>query len=268
MGRVRDRRRSGWRADPIADLRVRLRREQTDQARAFWKRYLQGAGKFHGVPMAKVRSCVRTWWTDHGLDTHPASVGKRVALALIEQPMVEEKLAGILLLQDFGSHLRASDLPAFAKLFAKGHLAEWNVVDWFIMKVLVTLLDRPHGRREVARQLAQWRNAETIWQRRAACLAFVKLAPQGDAAIPGLVDHVLTICGTVVWSNERHDQTAVGGVLRELSRAVPARVEAFFHRYARLMSRECARHAVAKYPATKRTELLAHHKRATTLRRS
>ncbi len=244
--------------DPVADLRTRLARERTDQAHAFWV-----------LPMSKVRTCVRAWWADHGLDAHPASVGKRVAIALIEQVMVEEKLAGVLVLQDLlGAQLRAADLASFAQLFTAGHLAEWNVVDWFIMKVLVTLLDRPVGRREVARVLSQWRTSESMWQRRAACLAFIKLAPQGDAALPGLADHVLTICATVVWSNERHDQTAVGCVLRELSRAEPERVEAFVRRHALLMSKECARHAVAKFPAALRAELVAHHKRATSLRHS
>jgi 3-methyladenine DNA glycosylase AlkD len=255
--------------DPVADLKLRLAHESTDQARAFWTRYLRGTGMFHGVPMAKVRTCVRAWWNDHGLADHPAAVGKRVALALIEQPMMEDKLAGILVLQDLlGTHLRSSDVPAFARLFANGHLADWNVVDWFVMKVLVTLLDRPQGRREAARVIAQWRTADTTWQRRAACLAFVKLAPRGEAALPGLTEHILTICTTVVWSHERFDQTAVGCVLRELSRAEPERVEAFIRRYALLMSKDCARHAVAKFPQPLRGELLAHHKRATTLRRS
>jgi len=263
--------------DPVADLKVRLARESTDQARAFWARLFLASraggsgpgspGMFYGVPMAKVAGCVRAWWTDHGLSEHPATVGKRVALALIEQPMIEDKLAGILVLQDLlGTQLRASDLPAFARLFASGHLAEWNVVEWFVMKVLVTLLDRPSGRREVARGLAQWRTTSTTWQRRAACLAFIKLAPLGEAALPGLTEHILTICGTVVWSHEPHDQTAVGCVLRELARAEPAKVEAFFRRHALLMSKECARHAVAKFPAPLRAELLAHHKRATSLR--
>jgi len=102
-----------------------------------------------------------------------------------------------------------------------------------------------------------------VWQRRAACLAFVKLAPQGDA---GVGEAVLSICATVVWSIERHDQTAVGSVLRELSRAEPERVEAFVRRHALLMSKEGVRLAVAKFSAAKRTELLAHHKRATSLR--
>lgn len=250
--------------DPVADLRVRLSREPTEQARAFWSRYLKGVGTFHGVPMARVRVLVKAWWTDHGLDLHPASVGKRVAIALIEQAMVEEKLAGILVLQDLlGSQLRATDLQEFARLFAAGHLAEWNVVDWFVMKVLVTLLERPQGRREVMRALEQWRASETMWQRRAACLAFVKLAPQGDAVV---TDHVLSICATVVWSIERHDQTAVGSVLRELSRAEPTRVEAFLIKHALLMSKEAIKLAVAKLPAANRTALLAHHKRATSLR--
>lgn len=252
--------------DPVADLRVRLAREATDQARAFWTRYLKGTGSFHGVPMAKVKAIVRAWWVDHGLDIHPATVGKRVAIALIEQTTIEDKLAGILVLQDLlGSHLRATDLQELARLFTAGHLAEWNVVDWFIMKVLVTLLDRPQGRREVMRGLEQWRSSETMWQRRAACLAFVKLAPLGD---PVVTDHVLSICATVVWSIERCDQTAVGSVLRELVRADPDRVEAFLIKHALLMSKESIKLAVAKFPTTKRTALLAHHKRATSLRHS
>jgi 3-methyladenine DNA glycosylase AlkD len=254
--------------DPVADLTVRLTRETTEDGRAFWSRRLESGGAtnhVHGVAITKVRACVRAWWVDHDFGDHPAVVGKRVALALLEQPMIEDKLAGIVVLQDFlGAQLRSSDLPAFARLFANGHLANWTVVDWFIMKVLVTLLDRATGRREAARAIAQWRGAETVWQRRAACLAFIKLAPLGD---PAITEHVLAICATVVWSYERHDQTAVGCILRELSRAEPGRVEAFFRRYALLMSKECARQAVAKFHVPLRSELLAHHRQATSLRR-
>ena len=70
-----------------------------------------------------------------------------------------------------------------------------------------------------------------------------------------------------MWSHERYDQTAVGWILRELSRAEPVRVEQFFRRHALLMSRECARFALARLPAELRSELLAHHKRATSLPR-
>lgn len=254
--------------DPVADLQRRLARAANSKARAFWSRYLRGTARFRGVPMAKIRGCVRAWWTDHELADHGAAAGKRIALVLIEQPMTEDKLAGILVLQDqLGDALRASDLPSFARLFATGHLADWNIVDWFCVKVLTTLLAREAGRAEVARALSQWRSAETVWQRRAACVAFTKLAPRGEAALPGLTGLILTVCATVVWSPDRFDQTAVGWVLRELGRAEPARVEAFFRRHARFMSRDCVRYVVEKLPAAKRTELLAHHKRVTTFPR-
>src|SRR5688572_22860163 len=183
--------------DPVADLKRRLAR-------------------MRGASITKVRSCLRTWWSDHGFCDHPATVGKRIALLLIEQRMTEEKAAGILILQELlGDQLRVADLSAFARLFDDGHLADAVVTDWFATKVLATLAARG---REAARELASWRTADTIWQRRAACLAFAKLAPDGDDAMTGLVDLVLTICATVVWSHERYDQTAVGFLLRELSR--------------------------------------------------
>lgn len=257
--------------DPVADLKRRLGREATDKARAFWTRYLRGSAKFRGVTMAKVRACTHRWWTEHELGTHPATVGKRIALALIEQTMTEDKLAGIIVLHEIlGDQLRSTDLPSFGRLFTRGHLADWNVVDWFSVKVLATLVDRAPGdtRTEVAHAIGQWRTADTVWQRRASCVAFAKIAMQGEGAFPGFCDLVFKICGTVVWSHQRFDQTAVGWVLRELSRAEPRRVETFFRRYALLMSKECARYAVAKLSPEVRAELLALHKRATSLRLS
>src|SRR5690349_8680127 len=110
--------------DPVADLKRRLAR-------------------FRGAPIAKIRACVRTWWAEHDFDTCPASVGKRIAIALIEQRLVEDKLAGMCILESMlGDQLRVIDLPVFAQLFEDGHLSDAVVVDWFSAHVLVTLLDR------------------------------------------------------------------------------------------------------------------------------
>jgi len=199
--------------DPVADLRRRLRRRAGRQV------------------TRSLRAVVAGWWRDHALAEHPAAVGKRIALALLEQKALELQLAGILVLEEYlADHLRATDVPAFAELFARSCLADNAVIDAFSVKVLGTLLH------------------------------------QGDAALPGLAQLIFTLCSTVVWSRERSDQTAVGWVLRELSRAEPTRVEAFVRRHARFMSRECARHAIERLPAARQQDLLAHWKRATTLR--
>jgi 3-methyladenine DNA glycosylase AlkD len=228
--------------DPVADLKRRL-----------------GRGR-------SARAVVHRWWDEHGLAAHPAAIGKRVALVLLAQRAAEHQRAGMIVFEQLlADHLRASDLPAFARLFERGHLADWELVDRFAIEVLGTLLHRVRGRAEVARALASWRTAETAWQRRAACVAFTALAPQGDAALAGLSQLVFTICSSVLWSPERADQMAAGSLLCELSRAEPARVELFFRRHARLMSRECARAAIERLPPERQRELLAHHRRATTI---
>lgn len=236
--------------DPVADLRRRLVR----------------VGRAP-LPLAKIRGCVRLWWRDHDLEDHPATVGKRIATVLIEQRSPVHKLAGILVLEQLGDQLRATDLTAFARLFGGEQLAAFDVVDRFATCVLGALLEREPGQVDVARALASWRSADTGWQRRAACVAFTRIAANLDSAVPGLASMILSVCATVVWSIERCDQTAVGWVLRELARAEPDRVEAFVIRHARLMSRECARLAITTLPTDRRSDLLAHHSRATTLRR-
>ncbi|HEY5950366.1 MAG TPA: DNA alkylation repair protein [Kofleriaceae bacterium] len=214
------------------------------------------------------RACVARWWTEHGFHEHPAAVGKRVALGLLEHKRPATKRAGVVVLHELlADHLRTSDLVDFEALFARGALAEASIVDWFGVKVLGTLLHRVRGRAEAARALVQWRNAESMWQRRAACVAFTALAPQGDAALPNLAQQIFMVCSSVVWSPDGVDQTAVGWLLRELSRAEPTRVEAFVRRHARFMSRECVRQAIEKLPAVRQQDLLAHWKRATTLAR-
>ncbi len=225
--------------DPVADLERRLARR------------------------GQVRAAVHRWWNDHGLADHPAQVGKRIALALIERRRPDAKRAGMLVLRDLlADHLATSDLAAFERLFAAGHLADDDLVDAFATEVLGALVQRVPGRGEVVRALAEWRTADTAWQRRAACLALAQLAPHGNAHV---TRHVFAVCAAVVWSHERADQTAVGMLLRELSRAEPARVEVFFRRHARLMSRACARHAIERLAAPLQRQLLAHHKRTTTI---
>src|SRR3982750_4221479 len=113
--------------DPVADLRRRLARAA------------------HG----SVRAAVKRWWSDQGLAAHPAAVGKRVGLALFEQSDRSDRAgrtdradragradrserssralaaAGLIVLEELLSdHLRASDLPAFADLLARGALTD------------------------------------------------------------------------------------------------------------------------------------------------
>src|SRR5262245_2806241 len=95
--------------DPVADLKHRLARPAHPRARRRSRSLSAVRGLTH---------CVRSWWRDHGLATHPGMVGKRIALALIAQRRAAPKLAGMFVLRELlAGELRASDLPAFAHLF-------------------------------------------------------------------------------------------------------------------------------------------------------
>ena len=70
-----------------------------------------------------------------------------------------------------------------------------------------------------ARAISEWRDADSVWQRRASVVAFANLARKGDQNLPGLTEMVLDNCSHLLGSQERFAQTGVGWVLREHSRS-------------------------------------------------
>jgi 3-methyladenine DNA glycosylase AlkD len=231
----------------VEDLARRLEAAADDRTREWWERYLKGAVPFRGVPMAGIRTAVRELWTDERVQALPRDRQIGLALRLFAEPYCEDKLAGVLalaehLLDDLG----LGDVPRLAAPFEDGHIADWNTCDWYCVKVLGPLVERAPDRRAAAEAIAGWRAATGLWQRRAAAVAFVNLAPRGDALFPGFVERVRSVCAANVRDPARFSQTGVGWVLRQLSRADPDAVAAFVRGHRADMSREALRSATAK----------------------
>ncbi|MDX1689395.1 MAG: DNA alkylation repair protein [Acidimicrobiia bacterium] len=233
---------------------MRLHRELNDRLDAvasaatkeWWDRYLKGAVPFRGVRMADTRAVVRSLWRD--LDLAERAHGEVVDLALscLALDHCEDKLAGVLLLAEhLLVGLTVEDVPRLAAPLEAGHVADWNTCDWYGVKVLgpfVVAGDDPADR---AAAIAAWHTSDVLWKRRAAAVAFVPLAPDGDARVPGLVDLALTVCEANVADPTRWSQTSAGWLLRELSDAVPDRVAAFVDEHPE-MSAEARRTARAR----------------------
>jgi 3-methyladenine DNA glycosylase AlkD len=192
-------------------------------------------------------------------------LGPMFALFETRKPKLQ-RTAIELIKTELASELRASDVAAFGTLLECGIISDLRVIDKLALDVLGALLERAAGRAEIVRELAGWRTSASMGQRRAACVAFTVIAPQGDHALDGFVDVALTLCSACVWSIEPLDQTAVGWLLRELSRPEPSRVEAFVRRHARFMSRDCIREAIDQLSADRKRALLDGWKRARTPR--
>jgi 3-methyladenine DNA glycosylase AlkD len=222
----------------IRKLQTRIQSHADPKKKEWWEAYLKQAITFRGVPMAAIRKEVRDWLpTDNRVD---------LALDLIREPIAEDKLAGILILAEHvvpeGSPTGVSLLPRMVPLFDDGHIADWNTCDWFCVKFMHRLLVRDGP--DLAPAIASWSDAATLWQRRAALVSFVYLAPRGDENWPGLVEMLLRTCATNVKDPQRFSQTGVGWLLRELSKADPRQVEEFVA--AHPLSREARNMAMAK----------------------
>ncbi|MDQ4018933.1 MAG: DNA alkylation repair protein [Actinomycetota bacterium] len=233
----------------VADLARRLDARANPSTREWWNRYLKGSIEFRGVPMAGVRAAVHDLWNEHRLDELHREEQLDLVLALFAQPHAEDKLAAILALAEILiDELRLPDVSFLAEPFARAYVADWSTCDWYCVKALARFLERGDDREARARALAAWRDAPTVWQRRAAAVSFVQLAKRGDVALPGLANLVLDVCATNAHDPERFSQTSVGWVLRELSHAEPERVAAFVDEHEHLLSREAYRMATAKLP--------------------
>lgn len=202
--------------------------------------------------MADIRSAVHEWAGDA-----PPAVLRDAAFELLARRVAEEKLAGILIMQErllpIGALEPGRDIPRLALAFDRGHIWEWNTTDWLCVRVLGPMIES--GGQPVASRFAAWVDAASLWRRRAAAVAFVPVASRGDELFDGLVAMVLEICRISVADRERFAQTGVGWVLRDLSDAAPDRVYDFVSTHRDEMSREAVRMAAARLSDAQRADL-------------
>ncbi len=142
------------------------------------------------------------------------------------------------------------DLDSFKDLFVKGFIYDWNVCDWFCVKVLSTLLMKHHI--SFARQLTQWRHEDNLWCARASLVPFARVA--SDQSYHKFIE---SGCNALIKRDERFAKTAVGWVLREVSRTDKEFVELVISENKVYFSRESLANATMYCPKQKRVRLLA-----------
>jgi 3-methyladenine DNA glycosylase AlkD len=245
----------------VQKLSAKLDAAATEKSRAFWERYLKGAVPFRGVPMAAIRKAVHAWWRADGPSSLGTAAQKALALALFEGRLCEDKLAGTLVLQEILlDDLGPGDVDDLGALFGRGLISDWNTCDWFCVKVLGNLVARDLPARSLADAITSWREAASLWQRRASNVAFVNLAKRGDDNFAGFTRLMLDTCAVTVRCPERFAQTGVGWLLRELAAADRDAVLAFTSDNLDAMSREGVRYVVERMPKTVQARVLSQHR--------
>jgi 3-methyladenine DNA glycosylase AlkD len=231
----------------IQDLQTRIDRAADPATKAWFEAYLKGVIPFRGLKLPQVKAETKAWYKS--IAKFPLADQTAIAFALLNESYSEDKLAGIVLLQEQlipQGAIDQTDLTRFAQVFQSGAIGDWSTCDWFCLRVLTTLVKREGE--TWARAIATWKDAENLWQRRASCIPFVTLAKQGDQVFPGFTDLLLAVGETVVQSDERFSQTAVGWLWRELWVAEPERVVDAIEANLTQFSSEGLRYATEKMP--------------------
>ncbi len=91
----------------------------------------------------------------------------------------------------------------------------------------------------------------SLWQRRAPAAAFASLGG-APAPFPEFTALCLDVCRAVLAERQRFAQTAVGWLLRELSKRQPEVVAAFVAEHADLLIPEARRMATARLERRRR----------------
>lgn len=204
---------------------------------------MRGAIPFRGVGIPAIREALAGWRSTYGIDEYPLEEQLELALALFEESVAEDKLAGILFLQEYlyDKFPWEMALQSYAELFQRGLIFDWNTCDWFCVRVLGPTIAL-HGEGP-ARALASWASASDLWQARAGVVAFVKVAEQ--AAYYPLVSEAMVI---LIQRPERFAKTAVGWLLREISQHDEGFVHGFINANLEHFSLESLKNASKYFP--------------------
>lgn len=238
-------------SEEISQLQKALDAIAVKKVKLWWERYLRGTIAFRGVGIPAIRDVVATWRTQTGIASLPDAQQLQVVSALFESPIAEDKLAGILFIQ---LHLR-DRLPwrmlfEFCEsLYERRFIFDWNTNDWLCVRVLSPLLSRTG--KPCASRLRDWSRAGYLWLARSGAIPFTAVAGD-DGYLPDIQD----VSETLIRRKERFAKTAVGWLLREVSRHNVPFVETFIGRNATYFSQESLRNATKYFPKSMGTHLV------------
>ena len=179
-----------------------------------------------------------------------------MALGLLQQELVEEKMSGVLLLAKCARQLNVRCLRELAKVVHE-YVHDLGVCDALGLKVLFLCIKTNTQRGKLVRV---WKDAPSVWLQRCCCMAHLKAAKDERHTAAAL-----EVCEACVASPTRALQVAVGWLLREAAAVAPDTVAAFVRGHLAPMSRECLKYATECLDPAVRTALIHAFRRAHNL---
>ena len=234
----------------IADrLEQRLRTVADPERAEGEKRDLKSDLEFLGATMRQMRGAVRETASTRRTMTHDELVA--LADAMWPVPMLERRMAAILLLDRFAGLLSVADVPLVERLARESKT--WALVDPLAADVLGGLVGRDPD--DMTPILDRWASDGDLWIRRCSLLAELRPIRAGAS-----LDRFLRRADAMLEEGEFFIRKAIGWVLRGAGKRRPDEVVGWLEPRIRRASGVTMREAVKYLPATDQERLMAAYR--------
>ncbi len=227
--------------EPLKVLQEQLINAADPVVKSWWENYVKESAPFMGVKMPEIRTIVHEWYKENVASQLNYGQKKDLGFVLLKLTHTEEKLAGILFFSELmlpaGLIKAEQEIHEFAALFEAGYIYDWNVCDWFCVKVLGPLI-KIEGDYS-AKAISDWHQEQNLWQARASLIAFVNLVRNDH-----YYDLINSASDKLIRREERFVKTAVGWILREISRVDGVLVHQFLNKNLKYFSIESLNNAL------------------------
>jgi 3-methyladenine DNA glycosylase AlkD len=234
-----------------------LEAEATEKTKEWWEKYMKGVIPFRGVGIPRNRELLSEWRKSYGIDKWSLEDQLELALAFFREPIAEDKLAGILFIQNFLYNKLPWEmlLDRYDEIYKEKLIFDWNICDWFCVRVLGATIKKNGDQCAIA--IANWKDADYLWKARSSVVAFVNLAAESK-----YYPYINDACAVLIDREERFSKTAVGWVLRDISKHDERFVISFIENHLASFSKESLGNALKYFVKDKKNEYLQELKKS------
>ncbi len=234
-----------------------LEAEAIEETKQWWEKYMKNVIPFRGVGIPRNRELLAEWRKQNGIDNWSLEDQLELALTFFKEPIAEDKLAGILFIQNYLYNKLPWNilLDRYAEIYEQELIFDWNICDWFCVRVLSSTI-KENGK-QCAKAITAWKDAEYLWKARSSVVPFVNLASDSS-----YYPYIQEACAVLIGREERFSKTAVGWILRDISKHDGPFVISFIDNYLKFFSKESLGNALKYFEKDRKNEYLKELKKA------
>ncbi|RKU31749.1 hypothetical protein C6497_00945 [Candidatus Poribacteria bacterium] len=231
-------------------LKNRLDKHANIERKLWFENYIKHNTKYRGVELPIIRNELKEWYSEEKLEQLCLEEQLDLALSFFEEDYAEDKFAGILFLQLYLYNKIDYKylLSRLESIFEKGYIYDWSVCDWLCTRVLRNLI-KANGM-ECAKVISKWNTAENVWQARCSVVAFTNINKESQ-----FTQLILESNAILIKREERFAKTAVGWLLREISKIDQSIVVDFINEYGQHFSKECLENSIKYFAIDEKKKL-------------